>query len=96
MTQREIDKKIDELYDEIERLDSDEEDTHGDEIRELRNQIAELEYTEPEPEEFELEVVIKGTVTVKAVTYKEAEAMAYDECKNHDFIAVQRVEIEEA
>lgn len=92
MTQKEIDNKIEELYDKIDSLD---EEKDVDEIRELRNKIAELDYLDPEPEEFSFEVTITGKITVKALNLKEAEALVYDSCKNHEFIAVQRVEVEE-
>ena len=96
MTAKEIEARQDELYEELDKLEGCEDnEAYADRIHEIRDEIARLNYEEPDPEEFSFEVTITGTVTVSAVTLKEAEALVYDACKNHEFIAVQRVEIEE-
>ena len=96
MTRAEIEKRIEDLYDRLDELEGCEDnDVYEAEIRHIRNEIGELDYMEADPVEFELEVTITGTVTVKAETFEEAECIAYDACKNHEFIAVQRVEIDE-
>ena len=76
--------------------DCDGNEVYAERIAEIRKELDRLDDEEPEPEEFEFEVTIVGTVTVSATTLKEAEAMAYDACKNHEYIAVQRVDVEEA
>lgn len=94
MTRTEIEERIEELYDKLDQLEGCEgNEVYEDEIRKIRNKIGELDYMEADPEEFELEVTIVGKVTIKAETLKEAERIAYDACKNHEFIAVQRVEV---
>lgn len=96
MTRNEIEKRIEELYERLDNLEGCENnDVYADEIRNIRNEIDELDCMDADPVEFELEVTITGKVTVKAETLEEAQAIAYDACKNHDFIAVQRVEVEE-
>lgn len=92
MTRAEIEAKIEELYDKLDEL---EDELTPAEKHEIHNRIAELDYAEADPVEFELDVEIHGTAKITAETLEEARTYLYDALKNNEYMVVERIEIEE-
>ena len=96
MTREEIDNRIEELYEELDNLEGCEDNEgYADRIREIRNEISDLEDEEPEEVEFKFSIRISGTGYMSAETLEEARAKMYDAVKNHPEFIVEFVEIDD-
>ena len=96
MTREEIDNRIEELYEELDNLEGCEDnEVYADRIREIRNEISDLDDEEPEEVEFKFSIRISGTGYMSAETLEEAKAKMYDAVKNHPEFVVEFVEIDD-